>query len=371
MARRDIFIITDKVSRRKRSGQAGFQTESRLELFMFDRQVEENPITTDEPGREAASAGYEDGGLAAWLAAVGGGPDAILDYIKIKLPQEADKQEAIARKCNCSSVWCPVCYRKFYLEKHFLRLSEIPWEEARFITLTLDRDKVGCGADAFEWYRKKKPIGRFLVNLKRQCFSIKDWCGQIEWHRDGTPHFHLLLRTEKGFKGMIGNSRLLKAWPWGVVREDYFTSEKNYQAVVGYFGKSGYFHKGKEHQTHLPDYFKSDYYRGKRVFRFLNARSASKRKSEERVTPKGVSGKKKPLMSTPLNRVEVCGRSTLIFYAKPDEMGFPASDYKFLTKITCPYSYFKVFFEGDYLSGLGYRFFLDGKYPDELRTVPF
>jgi len=276
----------------------------------------------------------------------------ILDYITRKLPPRASDAVALARKQSCSSVWCPVCYRREHLRRHFERLSLIPWDEARFLTLTLDREKVGEGADAYIWFREKKPLGRFFVSLARQGIKVNDWCGQIEFHKDGTPHFHLLVRTSKGPGGMIGNERLLKAWPWGIVWEEYFRTYKDYENTVGYFGKAGYFHKKKEHQTKLPDYFASEYFRGMKIIRFYAARLKG-------VVPQEVSRETlKESQSKAFDRVQECGKSTVVYSVSYDDH---YNEYEtFLERINIPYGQFMVMCPGFYKKGRGYIFFLDG-----------
>jgi hypothetical protein len=231
--------------------------------------------------------------------------------------------------------------------------------------LTLDRNKVGVGADAYIWLREKKALGRFFVNLGRHGVEVKDWAGQIEFHKDGTPHFHLLIRTMDGFKGQIGYEKLKMAWPWGGFKERYFKNKYDYHAIIGYFGKAGYFEQGKEYQTILPDYFKSEYFRGKKIIRFYTARKKGN----------GGSGTKTNKESDPESgtipgyRMESCGRYTIIYYYRDDDDVFPKSELKFLERLPIPYKEFRQLTVGDYVDCVGYRFYLSGKYP--VIEVPF
>ena len=173
------------------------------------------------PGGPARPAGHEDTGGPVR-------PASILDKIRQKLPQVADREEAVARKHVCSGVWCKSCYKRYHLERHYKRLLEMPWEESRLVTLTLDRNLTGVGADAYLFIREKKALGRFFVKLRRQGVVVRDWAGQMEFHRDGTPHYHILIRTQAGPRGMIGGDALRLAWPWGRVHEDYFKDQAHY-----------------------------------------------------------------------------------------------------------------------------------------------
>jgi hypothetical protein len=319
-------------------------------------------------GQLAGPAGHEDAGRLA--AAEGGRPAPILDINNQKLSQGpgAAPDEAIARKVNCRFVWCAICFIKFYLNKYYERLLEIPWDEARTITLTLDRLKVGSGADAYLWFRKKRALGRFIQNLKRHGIIVKDWAGVMEFHVDGTPHWHLLVRTKAGPEGRIGNEVLLKAWPWGIVHEGYFETEHDYNANVGYFGKAGYFHKGKEHQTVLPDYFKSEFFRGMKVPRFHGARKKTHVEKND-VEP---SLKVKPCQSIPGLRSSICGKYTDIYTPRKIEDSWGVqTEYKFSQRIAVPYGHFKAKVPGDYQQGIGYKFLLSRVPPEVLTVVPF
>jgi hypothetical protein len=327
-------------------------------------QIEAGQITSGQPGAAAGPAGHEDAGgdggddRAAVAAAYGGGPDAILENIRQMLPQEANPDEALARKCNCRTNWCRTCYMRYHLPRHLARLREIPWDEARFVTLTMDPHKCGEGADAYLFYREHGQIGYFIDRLRRLGIKIIDWCGFIEFHLNGNPHFHLLIRTKKGSAGMIGNKTLLKAWAYGYVKEEHFATYKHYENLVGYLGKAGYLHKNKEYQSVLPDYFQSEFFAGKRVLRFLSAR---KNERVKRPKPEPEKTEKKARAKTlTWNRIKKCGRETIMFYFQKDGSGFDDTIIKYLGKVPIPYDYFKVMIKGRYSQGRGLRIDLTG-----------
>lgn len=292
------------------------------------------------------------------VAAPSGPP--ILDLINQKLPRTAEKDSAVARKHNCNSVWCPHgCYRRFHLPRHFARLSSMPWDEVRFVTLTLDREVVGEGADAYLFARAHKIIGRFFVDLKRLGVEWLDWAGQMEFHGDGTPHWHILVWMDKG--RMIGQDNIHKAWPWGrMIKEEYFKTRQHYDRTVGYFGKTGYFHKRKKHQTILPDYFKSDFFKGKRVMRFLSARRPS---DNPRPTQPKTENPKKSEVITAM-KLQTCGEFVHIWYRCYDELGWPGGALKY--GFCAQYSYKKFLNDvpGDFIPMVGYGFNLDGSPPE-------
>jgi hypothetical protein len=215
---------------------------------------------------------------------------------------------------------------------------------------------------------KKRPWVVFFVTLKRHGVEVKDWAGQIEWHKDGTPHWHMLIRTKAGKAGMIGNADLKRAWPWGGVYEDYFKSQTHYDNTVGYFGKSGYFHRGKKHQTELPDYFRSEYFKGKRIARFCSARRPSGEPREQAPL------KSEPEPSTTITgqKLQTCGQSTLIWYwdRSFNEAGFPDDDLRFMERVFVPFADFVRDCPGKFEQGLGYTFWPSGTPPD-IGLCPF
>ena len=289
----------------------------------------------------------------------------ILDKIIRKLPPHTSTLECVARKYNCGSVWCPVCYKRFHLARHFARLSEMPWKETRLVTLTLDREVTGEAADAYVLMREKKAIGRFFVTLERMGVEFHDWAGQIEWHRDGTPHWHLLVWTKGG--KMIGGDRIRAAWPWGkIVQEEYFKTQAHYDKTVGYFGKAGYFHKGKKHQTILPDYFRSEYFRGKRIARFYSARRPSGQTQEPE------PAKSEPQASSTITgrKLKTCGQSTLIYGYVNDVHGFQSDQLWFCDRLMVPYKDIVDLLPGSYEAGVGYNVWLSGS-PPPVDAMPF
>jgi len=161
---------------------------------------------------------------------------------------------------------------------------------------------------------------------------------------------------------MIGQDRIHQAWPWGrIVHEEYFKNKKHYNRLVGYFGKAGYFHKGKKHQVILPDYFKTEYFRGKRIARFYSARRSGG--DIARSTPK----EKEPQPSETVTgrKLATCGQMTLLFYRpKYDWTGiFPSHELILFDELCMPYKDFVNQCPGEYVKGLGYSFHLSGAPP--------
>jgi len=70
---------------------------------------------------------------------------------------------------------------------------------------------------------------------------------------------------------MISLEMLLWAWSYGLVREEYFRNEGHWKNIAGYFAEKGYFEKGKEYQTRLPDDVKENMNRRvRRITQYYN-----------------------------------------------------------------------------------------------------
>jgi hypothetical protein len=131
------------------------------------------------------------------------------------------------------------------------------WKRVRQVVLTVDREVFKSGQEALESMKNTKAIPNMIWNLKRvKGLGVIDWLWVLEWHGDGFPHWHLFIEVEKeGGEGMIGGDVIRKYWgraKW--VKESFVESEEHWKSIVGYFQKNGYFGKGKEDQTRLPEW---------------------------------------------------------------------------------------------------------------------
>jgi hypothetical protein len=87
--------------------------------------------------------------------------------------------------------------------------------------------------------------------------GIVDWVKMLEWHKDGYPHWHIMVLVDKpGRAGMIGGGTLRRYWQYGNIQEGYIKDGGHWKRFNGYFGAKGYFEdkKGKAHQVTLPDW---------------------------------------------------------------------------------------------------------------------
>jgi hypothetical protein len=189
---------------------------------------------------------------------LGHGGFSILDILKVKSGE--NEMDVTFRKCSCSSVWCPECYKKLYVPELQAKIGNFDWSKTRHVVLTIDREKFKSGFDAIQYVHKKKSIPAFIRNLQRgkkpfKKISISRWLWALEWHEDGYPHWHFLIEvSEAGSMGQIGGDMLRHYWGLSTwVYETYFHNAKHFEAVAGYYGKQGYFEKGYKCQGKLPD----------------------------------------------------------------------------------------------------------------------
>lgn len=182
------------------------------------------------------------------------------------------------RKCSCGSVWCQDCFRRFRLPELRKGLGSWGWEHVRHVVFTLDRKKFSGPGDGLEWGRRH--LAYVVHDLKRTGHSgIEGYYSFLEWHRDGFPHWHVLFKVAgSGRSGMIGGALIRKYWDRGAVHESYFKSEKDFEGVVGYFQKMGYFEKSKRHQTALPAWVLAAKIRVKRVSKSLGEKGSGEKR---------------------------------------------------------------------------------------------
>ena len=164
------------------------------------------------------------------------------------------------------------------------------WDRVRMVTLTLDPSNWPDGEAAYVWSKLTKPIGRFIQNLGRNGITVTDWTCNMEWHDNGYPHRHLLIEVDKpGRAGMIGQELIHQLWAWGDkthrIHEHYFSTEKQFKKFAGYFAKSGYLHKDKQHQIILPAWASGRGWEGKKINRFSSMRGPTVKAEEPETKP--------------------------------------------------------------------------------------
>jgi hypothetical protein len=157
------------------------------------------------------------------------------------------------------------------MKRIIVYLAAMQWDRVRHIVLTIDRKHFQTLQEA----RRLFNAGEFIASLtrgkrRRKGFSIYDgweykplqWRNYVwfmEFHKDGTCHFHILLEVESpGKEGMIGQDRIHYYWRWGRIYERPFKSEREWHAFYGYMGKHGYMKGDKGHQTRLPEGLESN-----------------------------------------------------------------------------------------------------------------
>ena len=282
-----------------------------------------------------------------------------------KKPQEPiapGEKYPIVVRCSCSSVWCPKCFKKHFAPKEAARMGRMDWRRTRMVTLTLNPANWVDGEDAYIWYKINKPIGHFIENLGRSGINVTDWTCNMEWHDNGYPHWHLLIEVDKpGPAGMIGQELLHKLWSHGDtthrIHEYYFKSEKRFQEFTGYFSKSGYLHKDKQHQIILPAWASGPGWAGVKINRFSSKRISGPKPEEKPEEPAGEPAKRPRRVMTYAAKHGRCGNQVDIWevevYGDGEEKHFARS---YIGKYTVPYDLVINSFSGQFYEGLGFSF---------------
>jgi hypothetical protein len=158
------------------------------------------------------------------------------------------------RSCRCRNSWCPKCFPVWGLSRVKTLLGKFEWDKVRHIVLTVDPLKYEDGFDAWRSINSRAVIRDMIRNLRRyKGRGLGFWMWFLEWHRNGFPHWHLLVETDVvGRGGMIGQEALHGYWREGRIRESYFKSQYHWDMFSGYIKKHGYIEKRKKQQGELP-----------------------------------------------------------------------------------------------------------------------
>lgn len=236
------------------------------------------------------------------------------------------------------------------------------WRRTRMVTLTLNPAGWVDGEDAYMWYKINKPIGHFIENLGRAGVKVTDWTCNMEWHDNGYPHWHLLIEVDKpGKAGMIGQELLHKLWSHGDsnnrIHEYYFNSEDRFKKFTGYFSKSGYLHKDKQHQITLPGWANAPEWAGIKINRFSSKRiSASKREAKPE-EPAGEPAKRPRKIMTYAMKHGRCGNQVDIWEVEVEQFGADKNfSRSYIGRFTVPYETVIGHLSGKFVEGYGYSF---------------
>lgn len=163
-----------------------------------------------------------------------------------------------ALKCRCRKSWCPSCSKHTVIKAFREHVTSWDWRCVRLLTLTIDRQQFETPEQAYDFISKKKSIPLLFHDLNRTCKAgVVDWVKMTEWHKDGFPHWHILVLVDKpGRAGMLGADNVRHYWKFGSIKEGFIRDEHHWKRFNGYFEKMGYFEdkKGKAHQVTLPEW---------------------------------------------------------------------------------------------------------------------
>jgi hypothetical protein len=246
-------------------------------------------------------------------------------------------------------------------------MEEMDHKRVRLLTLTIARDKFNTPLEAYKLFR----AGEFVSSLSRgkrkrngcewtdeYIFKPIQWSRYLWWvefHRDGTAHFHLVIEVdESGKEGMIGSERLQEYWTYGWIEESYFEDEQHWKNFIGYEAKKGYASADKGHQGILPELL--DQVGSKKLRRWGHSRKKEKseqenftevrnyfiRKGTEQRTEEPNRNKKRTYKEI----IESCGKQSFVTLCI-EEMEFKVIMDK-------PYREMKASIKGEYIESRGY-----------------
>lgn len=157
----------------------------------------------------------------------------------------------VGRKKKCGHAWCPRCGLDT-IRKALASVRQMDWRRVRRVDFTLDPSLFKNPQEAHKLSERK--LSDTIQAIERKAGrEVLGYRWFKEWHRDGFPHWHVLIEMA-GPSKMIGGDVLREVWGQGRVYEDYFKDENQWVKFVGYLGKTGYLAKDKAHQVRLPQW---------------------------------------------------------------------------------------------------------------------
>lgn len=165
--------------------------------------------------------------------------------------------------CKCRSAWC---HNEYCRSRAVDRLFEggrtgspedWDWRCVRHFWITIDRDLYEDGEDAYVSTRDRISyvMQRIRDSVSDRGIVVRDYFKVLEWHKDGFPHWHFFVLTNKrGRSAQIGYDTINAAWGAGLVQENYIHDASHWEAIAGYQAKRGYIGKAKDHQVTLPSW---------------------------------------------------------------------------------------------------------------------
>lgn len=128
--------------------------------------------------------------------------------------------------------------------------------KVRHIMVSYARNEGEDGKSNYTDSVKGKHRNKFMLRLARYLEQCGRNVGRVvcvrEWHKDGYQHFHFIM--EVSGVGMIGKHKIQELWGHGNVWETYYRTYRDWVTFVGYFDKTGYMDKDKNHQNCLPEW---------------------------------------------------------------------------------------------------------------------
>lgn len=205
--------------------------------------------------------------------------------------------------CKCRSQFCLKCVPGIMVKlREKLRPVVESWSSPQMLTLTVARDFAENGEVAYEECQRLRKVSELVRSLEKKGMIRKGRMFYvIEFHRDGFPHWHLLVDSV-----FVEYEYLKKRWGVGHVWISNNTKFKSKSHAVHYVTK----YVGKI-ENELPDWVLD--YRGN-IRRFSAARGLfGITKRPKKKPSSAMCGRRKRVRKTPRDRTKVCGVNSCLF----------------------------------------------------------
>lgn len=246
-----------------------------------------------------------------------------------EIEYRGDVGDEISRPCRCRSQFCGRCSLSVMLSyREKLRKSVGSFRAVLMLTLTVTRE-VGA-KEAYEMVQRQRGVAELMKKLRRRSLVMSSkFFYVIEFHRDGWPHWHVIVESR-----FIDKHDLQKMWGRGNVwvsagpRGKGQSFESNMHAV-NYVTK--YLTAAEGEKQPFPDWVMD--YRGN-MRRFATSRGLMG-DPKKKPPPKSDGEKRERVRMTPRERVKACGKRTNLLTVLKSSRG--ATKYVFVGSVDQEY----------------------------------
>lgn len=213
-------------------------------------------------------------------------------------------------KCKCRSQYCVDCMPGLMVKlRERWRPALAKWKKVQMITLTVDPERFATAEECYKHVQEKRLVAETVRSLhKRGLIRSRQFAYVIEFHKNGFPHWHLLVDSN-----WTDHEKLKRTWKVGHVWLSPTNKFQSNDHAINYVTK----YVSKIEQA-FPDWV-LDYSGNLRRFSTSRGLCPSEKKPRK---PKVSKVKRKRVRRTPRERVSSCGSDTAVYQVDQEKWKF-------------------------------------------------